>query len=330
MRRLAPIVVLLAVAAPAAIALARIGGAPPPRATAIAASGSFEAANSRDGQPIFSATNIAPGGSAAGTVTIEEGGSARAALVLRRGEVIDTPGPGGGVLSNRLRLSVVDITAPASPRLVYSGPLASMPAQTAGVLEGGEARTFEFTASLPEGGEPGFQNAVQGASTMVAYAWAVEEASEGGGERPGTPSRPAGGKEGGDTTARSAFHLIVPRIRRAPRRGHLVVWANCDEPCRLLVRGRIRATVAGHRQGAPVHFRRRLAAAGPRRLLIPIPRKLRRRLRQAPRPKRLRARLRFTAVAADGRRDSVRKRVRLRVGRHQPHPAPPTPGPRSS
>jgi hypothetical protein len=46
-----------------------------------------------------------------------------------------------------------------------------MPERSAGSLGGGGTRTYEFTATLPEGGEPNFQNAVQGASTTVAYSW---------------------------------------------------------------------------------------------------------------------------------------------------------------
>jgi len=327
MRRLAPILVLLAVAALAAVALAQVGRAPATRATTIAASGSFEVTNSDDGQPIFAAADIAPGGSAEGTVTLEGTGSEAAAIVLRRGQIEDTPGLGGGVLSDRLRVSVVDVTAPASPRTVYTGPLASMPEQEAGELAPGEARTFEFTATLPDGGGPDVQNAVQGASTTVAYTWIATEPTEsvggsgeeggggspGGGAGTGTSPDPGAGAGG----RRAVLNLTVPRIRRAPRHGRLVAWANCDEPCRLAVRGRIRATAGGRHRIARVRFtQKRFAAAGPQRLRIPIPPRLRRWLRHEPPPKRLRAKLRFTAIATDGRRDAVRKTARLRVRRH--------------
>jgi len=75
MRRLTPILVLLVLAGLAAVALAQVDDAPAARLTASAASGSFEVTNSRDGQPIFAATGIAPGGSAHGAVTIENTGS---------------------------------------------------------------------------------------------------------------------------------------------------------------------------------------------------------------------------------------------------------------
>lgn len=313
MRRLVPVLVLLGLAALAAVALARVGGVPAVRATTIAASGSFEIANSRDGRPIFAAANIAPGGSAVGTVTIEDTGSEAVALHLRRGEASDTPGLGGGVLSTRLRLSVIDITVRAAPRTIYAGPLAAMPEQNAGNLRPGEARTFEFTATLPVGGEPDLQNAVQGASTTVAYAWVAEEASEVAtdGSPAGPTSTPTGGN-GGVAGQSAALGFTVPRVRRALRRGHLLAWTHCDNPCHLTVRGRLRASASGRHRTASIHFARRGFAAGPQRLLIPIPRKLRHWLRHAPPPHHLRANLRFIATGTDGQRDVVHKHLRLR------------------
>jgi hypothetical protein len=319
MRRLAPILVLLVLAALAAVALAQVGSAPAARLIATAAEGSFEVTSSEEGRPIFAATNIAPGGSADGTVTIEDTGSAAATLLLRRGDIVDSPGLGGGLLSERLELSVVDVTAPGAPRTVYSGPLATMPDRPAGRLEPGGARTFEFTATLPDAGEPSFQNAVQDASTTVAYAWIAEEAGEGGGS-------PAGGGTGGEGSTgnggaggvagrSAALELTVPKVRRALRSGRLVIWTDCDEACRLSVTGRLRATAAGHHRDARIRFaEKRLAAAGPQRLRIPIPPELRAWLRHQPAPKRLRAKLRFTAIGTDGQRDAVRKKLRLRAG----------------
>jgi hypothetical protein len=336
MRRVLPILVLVALATLAAVALAQVGSAPAARLTTTAATGSFEVTNSDDGQPIFAATGIAPGGSAVGTVTIEDTGSAAATLVLRPEDIVDSPGPGGGLLSDRLELRVVDVTAPGAPRNIYSGPLATMPDQPAGRLEPGEARTFEFTATFPDGGEPSFQNAVQGASTTVAYAWiATEAAAEEGGKEEGAPAggeagRPGGeapgsgqaggggpgnGDAGGVEGRKAGLELTVPKIRRTLRAARMVVWARCDASCRVVVRGRLLARAAGHGRGAPVRFvEKRMAAPGRQRLRIPIPRKLGTWLRHQLPPRSLRARLRFTALGSEGRRDVVRKQVRLRVG----------------
>jgi len=309
MRRLLPIAIWLAVAATAAVALAQIDDAPAAaRVRAIAASGAFEISNSRDGEPIFAATDIAPGGSASGTVTIASTGSAAVAMVLRRGATVDTPGPGGGALSDRLGLSVVDVTVPAAPRTVYSGPQASMPEQAAGELGPGEARTFEFTVTLPDGGAPSLQNSVQGASATVAYEWVAEEASDGGGQVAGVTD------DGGPVSRPPALDLTVRKLRRTLRNGRLVVWARCGRSCRLTVRGHLRATAAGTHRGAPLHCApRRLAPPSARRLRIPVPRSLRRWLQQTPEPARLRAELHLVAVGADGRRDVVHRTMRLRA-----------------
>jgi hypothetical protein len=323
MRRWLPILVLLGLAAMAAVALAQVGGAPPARAATVAATGAFEVSNSHEGGPIFAASGIAPGGEAQGTVAIEDTGSDPVALVLRRGAMVDSPGPGGALLSGRLALSVVDVTEPAAPRTVYTGPLAAMPDQPAGTLGGGETRTFEFTATLPEGGAPSFQNAVQGASTTVAYSWVASEAGKqesgegsGGGGVPIAPPGGGGGPVGAPAPVVAPFDLNVPRIRLALRGDHLVAWTNCNRSCRLDVRGRLRASGGGAHRGARIHFaKKRVYAAGAQRLRIPIPRRLRRWMRETPGRERLRAKLRFVATGAAGGRSAVHKSVKLRPRR---------------
>jgi hypothetical protein len=326
MRRGLPFLVFFALAAMAAVALAQVTKGPQARAAAITASGPFEISNSQEGQAIFAASGIAPGEATTGTVAIEDTGSEPVALTLRRGELIDEPGVGGGLLSSRLRLTVVDVTRPTAPRTVYAGPLDSMPERPAGTLSGGEARTYEFTATLPEGGEPTFQNAVQGASTTVAYSWVASEAAEeesgGGGTTPAEEqhalpnSRGDGGQGNGGVHGEGApFKLTVPKIKGSVRRGRLTAWTNCTLPCRLQVRGRLRAMSAttGTRRVAKVRWTSKATyAAGAHRVRLRIPRSMRAWMRATPGPERLRARLRFTAVGLDGQRDVVRKVVRLR------------------
>ncbi|MBS1893146.1 MAG: hypothetical protein JST59_17755 [Actinobacteria bacterium] len=314
MRRLLPIAILLALAALAAVALAQVEGAPAARLATTAAAGSFEVTNSREGEPIFTAANIGPGGSAEGTVTIEDTGSAAATLVLRRGDIVDSPGLGGGILSDRLRLDVVDITAPTSPRPVYSGPLAAMPDQPAGEVEPGEARTFRFTATFPDAGAPALQNSVQGASTTVAYAWVAEEATAGP-TGAGSPDVPAGVPDV-PATIPAHLELTVPKLLRALRGGRLVAWAACNVACRVSVGGRLRAAAAGHHLATRIHFAgRRVVPPRSQRLRIPVPRRMRAWLRHQKAPRHLRATLRFTAMGIDGARSVVRRQVRLRTGR---------------
>jgi hypothetical protein len=151
MRGRSPLLVFFALAAMAVVALAQVTKEPRARPEVITASGSFEISSSREGQSIFASSGIAPGEATTGTIAIEDTGSEPVALTLRRGELVDEPGLGGGLLSSRLRLTVVDVTGPTAPRTVYAGPLDSMPERPGGTLAGGEARTSEFTATLPEG-----------------------------------------------------------------------------------------------------------------------------------------------------------------------------------
>jgi hypothetical protein len=335
MRRWVPIVIFVGLATMAAVALAQVGGAPRARAAAIATSGSFEVSNSAEGLPIFSANGIAPGESAQGTVAIEDTGSGPVTLDLRRGALEDVPGLGGGLLSGRLQLTVVELTGPATARTIYEGPLDSMPDQPIGRLEGGEARTFQFTATLPEGGTPSFQNAVQGAATTVAYQWVATEAGEPEEERHETPpagrgGAPSGGGGGGGphggnegNVGLDLLKLTVPKIQPVVRGGHILTWTICDRTCRIYVRGRIRATGRRAHRGAKIHFSKtRFYGPGGQRVRIPIPRKLRRFIREDPGRERLRANLRFIAIGADGQRDVVRKTVKLRA-RHPNRPQQP-------
>jgi hypothetical protein len=347
MRRRLPILVFFALAAMAAVALAQVTRQPPARAATVAASGAFELSDSKEGGPIFAATGIAPGEATTGTVAIEDTGSEPLALTLHRGELIDEPGLGGGLLSSRLRLTVVDLSGPSAPRTLYTGPLDSMPAQPAGTLQGGETRTYEFTATLSDGGEPSFQNAVQGASTTVAYTWVATEPGEGEPEEPGGGEEPEGGEEegggsgggggetprqddrgGGDTSGGgqaagnggvrgegALLSLIVPRVKGSIKRGRITAWTNCSMSCTLSIRGRLRArsTTAGTRRVARVRFEgKTVYAPGPHRIRLRIPRAMRAWMRETPGPERLRARLRFTAVGLDGERDVVRKTIRLK------------------
>jgi hypothetical protein len=310
------------------VALAQVGNPSPARAAAVRASGSFEISNSGEGQPIFAAGGLAPGGSVSGTVGIEDSGSVPVALKLQRGELTDASGIGGGILSSRLQLTVADITEPAQPQTIYAGPLDSMPEQEAGGLAPGQTRTYRFTASLPDGAAS-LQNALQSASTTVAYAWVAEEASGEEGpptEAPPTAQTPSGGTEnrgastGGGTQGNGAgavLELTVPKIASTINGGRFLTYVDCDAACRILVRGKLWASAQGHHRVAKIRFSvKRPYSPGSRRMRIPVPRSIRNWLRHMPGPEKLRAKLRFIALGTAGGRDVVQKNVRLRVRHH--------------
>ena len=319
--RLIPLVVcVVLVGGLAAIALGQVARSSPARAAAVRVVGAFEISNSGEGQPIFAATGLAPGGSAHGRVTIEDTGSVPVTLKLQRGALTDTPGIGGGVLSGRLQLTVADVTEPSRPRTIYTGPLDSMPEQDAGELQPGGSRTYEFTATLPDG-SPSAQNTLQEASATIAYAWNATEAPSrdeppagglGGGENQGAP---AGGGEAMGVGAK--LDLRVPKIMPKLSSGNLVAYVNCDAPCRIEVQGKLQGSAHGHHRAAKIHFSpKQIYKPGKKKMKIPIPRGMRNWLRQMSPPKQLRAKLRFTAVGTAGGRDVVKKQARLRV-RHR-------------
>ena len=298
-------------------------GEPGAKASGVAAEGSFSFANSRDGMPIFSATGIAPGDSVNGTVEIADTGAEPGTLTLAQHDVSDAPGPGGGLLSERLTLRVTDVTAPASPVTVYAGPLAPMPPRPAGRLEPGASRTYEFVATLPAG--PGAQNDVQGASTSVAYSWTAGEVVAGPDPGPGPtpspgpspgqpPSTSPPGPAGPAPAAAAPLRLAITRVQHAIRHGRLLVWAGCDKPCAISVRGRLRARgVAGHR-GAKLHLSfRHDYEAGTQRLPIRVPHALRRWLEANPDRLRLSARVALLARDPAGDQAAVRRALRVRA-----------------
>jgi len=107
------------------------------------ATGALTMSNSRDGRSIFSASQLAPGGSATGTVTIRNSGSVAGSLVLSPG-VADSSGPRGRALLGALRLRIDDVTT-AVESAVYSGGLEELPALALDTLGPGGERSYRFS-----------------------------------------------------------------------------------------------------------------------------------------------------------------------------------------
>ncbi len=341
MRRWLPFCFYLGLAGVAAAAgLAGSGAKPGARAATVATGGDFAVANDHDGAPIFTASGVAPGDAASGTVAIADSGDLPAELTIHRHELVDAPGLGGGLLSGELTLRIADVSE-AAPRTLYSGPLSAMPEVAAGRLEAGETRRFEFTATLPEAGPAVDQNDVQGASTSVAFAWDATEAEEsgeeggeeeqgggeGGGDTPGGGGGPSGGGGApgdggipgrpGSDGAEPGLDLAVTKVSRGLRAGRVLAWTDCDLVCTVRARGRVHARAA---DGARRSARLRLIGRPPMssdaiRLRFRLPPHFRHWLRKAARPVRLRARIRFVAVDAFGQRDVERRTLRLRPPR---------------
>ncbi len=188
----------LAVAASTAAALAMTGALPgrAPRAataqTAFAA-GVFAQSNSRDGAAILGASAMRPGEAVSGEVTITNSGDLAGAFRLSRSDLGEQPGAGGGLLSARLSLQVLDVTDPTAPAAVWSGALASFTGRDLGTFAPRQARTYRFTATFPDTG-PGADNAFAGASTTTRFVWTASADQPVTPVNPTAPVSPSGGK----------------------------------------------------------------------------------------------------------------------------------------
>jgi hypothetical protein len=217
-----PVSRLLALAAvcAAAVAFAGSGSAEPaqPAAVLTQATGDLHVTNSQDGHAIFRATGLAPGGSVTGTVHLQNTGTLPGDLGLAQLDVQDQPGAGGGRLSDVVSLDISDVTAGSSVP-VFTGRLAGLGSRALGAIGPGAARTFRFTATLPDGGLPpsagGGDNAYAGSGLTVRYAWTATAT--------GTSPTPSG-----DPVVK-----IRLRGKKLLRRGFLDVMTSCDIACRV-------------------------------------------------------------------------------------------------
>jgi len=223
-------------------------------AVVVSADGDLDLRNSSDGQPVLSAAGLGPGDTAAGQVTVSNAGMGSGQFSVKRQALSDSPGAGGGALSERLQLVVRDVTVSTSPTTVYSGALGAMSERGLGTLGPGEARVYHFAASFPEGGSA--DNAYEGAAASVAYKWTVSSSSvvppvdppvTPPVNPPAGPATPPGGGPGGPSNGGSLPTFVQSRLRltlKVPKaqkikRKTLAVRVKCTQSCRISASGRI-------------------------------------------------------------------------------------------
>ena len=114
-------------------------------------------------------SGLRPGQSVGGNVALANVGESRGRLTLLRTRMVDTPGRFGGRLSDALLLRVEEAGGGS-----WTGPLAGPDALDLGVMEPGEGRSYRLTLTLPDSGPAGRDNAVQGSSVTIDWAWATE------------------------------------------------------------------------------------------------------------------------------------------------------------
>ena len=142
-----------------------------PKLQLAAAGGALSLSNSKEGSAIFRAAAMRPGEEASGSVTITNTGTVTGALTLTPADPADTPGQGGGRLSNRLELLVIDVTTVSTPVTVYAGTLRQMDPTDVGALLPGQHRTYLFVATLRPNGSA--DNAFQGAEMTTGFTWSA-------------------------------------------------------------------------------------------------------------------------------------------------------------
>ena len=211
---------LLSLAAILAVAAACAGAGAarperPPQAVLTQATGDLRLSNSLDGQAIFQASGLAPGRSVTGTVQLTNSGTLPGDLSLQQLDVSDSPGPGGGRLSNVVSLQITDVTGGSSIP-VFSGQLGGLERRPLGAIGPGEARTFRFTASLPD-----MDNAFAGSGLTVRYAWNAT-ADDGA---PGPSEQPVA------TFKLNSKNLLKRRV--------LDVTASCNIACRITAQAQL-------------------------------------------------------------------------------------------
>jgi hypothetical protein len=212
-----------------------------PRVAISMVSGELHVANSRDGQAIFQAQGLSPGRSVTGTVQLSNTGSLTGDLGFQQLGVQDQPGTNGGRLSDAVHLDIDDVTG-GSVVPVFAGQLAGFENRALGSIAPGEARTYRFTASLPDGGAPpsptGGDNAYAGSGMTVRYLWTATApdpgdggtggGTAGGGETGGGGTGDTGGTGGGIVNPTVNFRVFSTQL---VKKGVLDVMATCDRAC---------------------------------------------------------------------------------------------------
>jgi hypothetical protein len=166
---------LLGAAWAATGALPLVGDADPARAPlAITAQATGPLiANDRAGQAILTAAAMRPGVPAIGEVTVSNAGDAAGVFTLSSPGAADGPGALSGVLD----LVVSDVTQGAGTTL-YTGKLATFGRLPLGTLGAGAARRYRFALTFPAGRADIADNALQGATTSVAFNWNTVAAAD--------------------------------------------------------------------------------------------------------------------------------------------------------
>lgn len=166
---------VIAVPSAAFVMQRTLDNSPEHRMELTSSTGAVTITNSREGQAILNAAPMVPGASIAGTVDLSNDGNVDEQIKLDAGAPVDSPGPAGGRLSERLLLRVESIASDGARKTEYDGALSGLDQADLGVLDHGDSRTYRFVVTFPDGGANGADNAYQGSSASVGFEWLISE-----------------------------------------------------------------------------------------------------------------------------------------------------------
>ena len=104
--------------------------------------------NSKAGEYIVRGKNLVPGQKVRGQVRIKNEGKGMGVLYVRPRRLVDTPGPWGGELSQKLVLTIRRIDRRGNAHTVWRGHLAAMGKVRLAVLKPGAVRRYRFVVSF--------------------------------------------------------------------------------------------------------------------------------------------------------------------------------------
>jgi len=191
----------------------------------------------RDGEAVFRAAGLERGDTTSGSVLVSNEGTSRGLFWLSGAGFADRQGPNGGTLSERLQVTVLDVSAPDAPMLVYTGGPADLTARPLGFIAPGKSRIYNVAATLLPDRETrasDTESPYEGSSTTVNLAWGAIAGDPPSADSPPEPIPPRDAR-----APRLSVH--IPRTQRLLETGGLVVKARCNEDCRLGATGRMRA-----------------------------------------------------------------------------------------
>lgn len=206
-------------------------------------------ADSLGGGAILNAGNMAPGDSVTGEITVTNVGDIAGDMVLGTDQLTDTTAY-GGILSQTLRLSVLDVTPGRGPALVFNGRLTDLHGASLGSFEQADSHRYRFTVTYPAGLGTAVDNSLQGASARLSFVWTTsghvpsDTGGTGAGAGTGTvevvpePANPVIEDHVQASTNPGALKLRV-YVRRAQAAHRKQVYVNvyCSHRCSLTVTG---------------------------------------------------------------------------------------------